>query len=379
MCLDEIQRADVNNQDDYPATRASELTSPLLRLPAELRNRIYSFAVVAEQRLEVLPKHGSSHLNKQLVQPALSQVSAQLRCEVLPIFYGENSFQLKLTHGSHRAPLELLFVWLRSIGKNNCDLIRNLHACLPKASQPPSVQQQYSLQTTDSSQVSFSRLFNVVQYQLWLRSRDSFLAGIKLDDLQTSADRGSHLANSSCQHQRFVLSTKEVAPVHRPHCINTSVKAAQLEQRSGMSWRVGADVTPSKNHNSQPTQQLNKLQNIHDCLFGRGQDAESAAREQRELMISLREQTEEVDRNLRARLRFRALPAGPTSAASRASTARPISVAGVGHRKSIPTTFCLVPTKSYHSRATREEMVRQAVLVVRDRLLAEQADTCVLQ
>ena len=203
------------SQRNRPNNNRSNLPSPLLRLPAELRNRIYSFAVVANLGIDILPSYSSTILNAKLIQPTLSRVSTQLRNEVLPVFYSENLFLLKLTQVAHKGSLQLLFVWLRSIGKENCDLNRDLHVCLPAPSQPPSRHQQYNSQATNFSQVAFARLFNVVQYQLWSRSRDSFLAGIRIDDVPTLATQCCTLTTRRCQHHCFVLSTKEVAPVHR--------------------------------------------------------------------------------------------------------------------------------------------------------------------
>ena len=65
----------------------------LLRLPAELRNRIYHLAVVNEKPLDIV-HHKRYRRAKAPQQPALASTSKQLREEVLPIFYGGNSFVL---------------------------------------------------------------------------------------------------------------------------------------------------------------------------------------------------------------------------------------------------------------------------------------------
>ncbi|OKL59229.1 hypothetical protein UA08_05669 [Talaromyces atroroseus] len=57
----------------------------LMDLPPELRNMIY--------RLAVVRKTGKCYT---LVPPALAQVSKDIRTEVLPIFYGENSFYIHM-------------------------------------------------------------------------------------------------------------------------------------------------------------------------------------------------------------------------------------------------------------------------------------------
>lgn len=72
-------------------TADGETCSRLEELPAELRTIIYSFAVV-----EVAPVNIDKMFEAGIVdagcQPPLARTSRQVRAEVLPIFYAENTF-----------------------------------------------------------------------------------------------------------------------------------------------------------------------------------------------------------------------------------------------------------------------------------------------
>ena len=63
----------------------------LLDLPAELRNLIYHFAVVNEKPIKIIQDEwrGEAEAPKQ---PALAMTCKQIRDEVLPVFYGANTF-----------------------------------------------------------------------------------------------------------------------------------------------------------------------------------------------------------------------------------------------------------------------------------------------
>lgn len=81
--------------------------SPLVALPAELRNEIFRLAVTQERPIafNFLPNepgfyYDESAPSERLVgpeQPALSKTSRQLRREVLPIFYGVNDIIIDMT------------------------------------------------------------------------------------------------------------------------------------------------------------------------------------------------------------------------------------------------------------------------------------------
>ncbi|KAK3719508.1 hypothetical protein LTR37_004366 [Vermiconidia calcicola] len=71
------------------------IPSRLERLPAELRNKIYRYAVVED---DIIGDEGFSALKgnaRTYIQPSLAFISRQIRSEVLPIFYRENTFGVR--------------------------------------------------------------------------------------------------------------------------------------------------------------------------------------------------------------------------------------------------------------------------------------------
>ena len=63
-------------------------TMPLLDLPAELRNQIWSYALVSKKPIKVPQKLTP----KTPLHPGLLSVNRQVRAECTPIYYGENTF-----------------------------------------------------------------------------------------------------------------------------------------------------------------------------------------------------------------------------------------------------------------------------------------------
>lgn len=72
------------------ATTGSESAmtdSPLMKLPPELRNRIYRYTVVGDSKIFVT--------HNGLREPELLHVCTQIRTEALGIFYSENVFSVE--------------------------------------------------------------------------------------------------------------------------------------------------------------------------------------------------------------------------------------------------------------------------------------------
>lgn len=85
-----------------PYRTAATVSSPLFKLPGELRNRIYRYALHSpKQPLELTPSNWAEH------QPSLLRVSTQLRAEALPIFYLENFFSTEVRDWSARVQTKL--------------------------------------------------------------------------------------------------------------------------------------------------------------------------------------------------------------------------------------------------------------------------------
>ena len=99
-------------------------TSPLLKLPPELRDRIYEFAVLSPH-VVILTRwtvdvswdmYGSAPIDRSLVaQPALTKTCRQIRAEALAVFYSSTTF-LVLDHVARRTVAE---AWLVAIGREN--------------------------------------------------------------------------------------------------------------------------------------------------------------------------------------------------------------------------------------------------------------------
>ncbi|KAK4893552.1 hypothetical protein LTR27_008019 [Elasticomyces elasticus] len=91
-------------------------TSRLLELPAELRNRIFELVVVKPQPIRTACckpciKDQNSWADERLLpqQPAITRANRQLRAEVLPIFYGLNTF--RIPHNILREKVSLKEWW----------------------------------------------------------------------------------------------------------------------------------------------------------------------------------------------------------------------------------------------------------------------------
>ncbi|KAK5127467.1 hypothetical protein LTR85_006806 [Meristemomyces frigidus] len=63
-----------------------ETQSPLLKLPAELRNAIYRLSVVERNKVMISSRRPAPP------QPGIMQVSRQVRAEIVSIYYKENTF-----------------------------------------------------------------------------------------------------------------------------------------------------------------------------------------------------------------------------------------------------------------------------------------------
>ena len=67
--------------------------SPLLALPAEIRNRIFAFALIEDGPITAKLVEGEAEEDRaHPAPPALARVSQQTRAEAIPIFYGNNTF-----------------------------------------------------------------------------------------------------------------------------------------------------------------------------------------------------------------------------------------------------------------------------------------------
>ncbi|KAK3724911.1 hypothetical protein LTR37_000959 [Vermiconidia calcicola] len=108
------------------------MTFPLLKLPPELRNRIYEFAVPSPNVVNLEPwtfcwmprGSGTPPIDQTLVaQPALSKTCRQIRAEALTIFYTSTVFLMD-DYLDNRAAIE---PWLVAIGGENRARLRQVY------------------------------------------------------------------------------------------------------------------------------------------------------------------------------------------------------------------------------------------------------------
>ena len=96
----------------------------LLGLPAELRNQIWSYALVEDEAIKIpddlMPVQIPLH-------PGLLSINRQIRAESTPIYYSENTFRLIL--GQQSSPYAMRGVqrsWFTAIGAHRAQHIRKI-------------------------------------------------------------------------------------------------------------------------------------------------------------------------------------------------------------------------------------------------------------
>ena len=103
---------------------------PFLRLPAELRNRIYELTVVDLSRVisvvDDFPYR--KNIKAEVAQPPITKVCRQLRTESLPVFYGANVFKIEAQSRFRNALVpNRAIAWLRAIGAANRSRLKHLY------------------------------------------------------------------------------------------------------------------------------------------------------------------------------------------------------------------------------------------------------------
>ena len=116
--------------------------TPFTDLPAEIRNRIYEYALVTDRTIFTytyfdLPRplanlfmEDLEELSQTLAQPALTRTCQSVRAETLPISYGANrsSGFLENVRNYRRHCFEQTMAWLEIIGPVNRELLRRFQA-----------------------------------------------------------------------------------------------------------------------------------------------------------------------------------------------------------------------------------------------------------
>lgn len=96
--------------------------SPLMRLPPELRNRIYDLVVIESQPITISIR--KRRFGTPMRPPALLHNCRQLRAEASPVYYSSNIFIAEEGQRSTLGPLE---TWLRMIGEEARGLVHRIH------------------------------------------------------------------------------------------------------------------------------------------------------------------------------------------------------------------------------------------------------------
>lgn len=112
--------------------KKNAVESPLLRLPAELRNRIFELVVGQQKTVAVWKHRGTNHwgrpiaerltsnLNRQGIRPALLRTSRQIRRETVAVFYSTTVFMINMAETQDFEDLrknnfDQVEAWLRKI------------------------------------------------------------------------------------------------------------------------------------------------------------------------------------------------------------------------------------------------------------------------
>lgn len=88
--------------------------SPLFALPAELRNKIYEYALIDQDPIPLYFTHRADRITQSCPGPALLQVCHQIRFEATAMYYTNNTFTIKPWNLLRCEPV--LEAWLRAIG-----------------------------------------------------------------------------------------------------------------------------------------------------------------------------------------------------------------------------------------------------------------------
>lgn len=100
--------------------------SPLLALPAELRNRIYEFVAVLEHEIHINVETKLRHSRKRCyeehkhspAEPRFFRTCQQIRKEATEIYYGNNAFEI--------FNLLQLRLWLKRLGEQRRKLLKRI-------------------------------------------------------------------------------------------------------------------------------------------------------------------------------------------------------------------------------------------------------------
>ena len=174
--------------------KKNAVESPLLRLPAELRNRIFELVVGKQKTVPVWKHRGTNHwgrpvaepltsnLNRQGIRPALLRASRQIRRETVAVFYSTTIFEINM---AETVDFDMLLknnfakveAWLRKIAPVYQRLMRLGVSVYTK--------RHYEVNTQQVLKRLFQTRYRDGKYGLWF---DRFV--VKLERVSASASEG---------------------------------------------------------------------------------------------------------------------------------------------------------------------------------------------
>lgn len=115
-----VQRTFVTREE--PEAHEPNTLMDFFVLPPELRNRVYEYAVVGAQRVDITTER----------QPGLVNCNKMVRSECMPMYYAFNVFTFT-PQTQDKDALKTLERWLTRIGPANCQKLRRIHLTLTLA------------------------------------------------------------------------------------------------------------------------------------------------------------------------------------------------------------------------------------------------------
>lgn len=124
---EDINTIGARTTDKIPTSIPNFQPKGFLDLPAELREAIYTLAVVKPTNtITMLFDHNSYANEVSASQPALALVNRQIRSECLATFYSSNTFTAQLDNATDLATAKR---WVRAIGDTNVADLRTVVMC----------------------------------------------------------------------------------------------------------------------------------------------------------------------------------------------------------------------------------------------------------
>lgn len=109
---------------------------PIMDLPGELRNMIYTCTFETDKVQNIIPYTSRDGMRKYTTYlPALLQASRQVRCEASSIYFYVSNFTIALNHDYYHSPSikplrTMMARWRQDIAKCNTQHVRSMRLCV---------------------------------------------------------------------------------------------------------------------------------------------------------------------------------------------------------------------------------------------------------